>query len=269
MDLGIKGKCAIVCGASQGMGLGVAERLAMEGARVVLTSSTPEKIDAAAKALRATGAEVHGIAADMSQKSEIIRAVAETRTKFGDPEIVVTQNFGRFVTRPGKTQLKGLENTSDEEFRSASESLVLDVVYMMREVLPAMKEKKWGRVIHYGSTAMKEAHRDLVYIGNLRAGACGLIKTLSNEYGKFGITFNIIAPGPVDTPTFRDYIATFPESINTVEKYTAQLNRLVPMRRLGTKEDAGALTAFLASDLAGWITGQTICLDGGYTHSVM
>jgi len=266
MDLGIVGKSAVVCGASKGMGLGVAAHLAREGAKVSMIARNSAELEKAVSTLRAEGLIVHGIAADLIQKDEVQRAISEARNKFGDPEIAVTMNYGHFIAREGQHIPRGIENTTDEELKEASESLVMDIINVVREVLPAMKKKQWGRIVHFGSVAMKEPHRDPIYLGNMRVAACAVIKNLSNELGEYGITVNGIAPGPIDTPTFHSYIEGLPESMNTAEKWA---KNLVPMDRLGTKEDAGALAAFLASEMAGWITGQTVFLDGGYTRSLL
>lgn len=265
MDLGIKGKSAVVCGASKGMGLGVAQRLAREGARVTMIARTAADLEPEVERLRLEGHEVQGVIADMMDKAAIRSAFVKAR-EFGDPDIAVTLNYGHFIAREGQHIPRGIENTTDAELRQASESLVMDIVNVVREVLPAMKHKGWGRIVHFGSVAMKEPHRDPIYLGNMRVAACAMIKNLSNELGQYGITVNGIAPGPIDTPTFHAYIRELPESMNTAEKWA---QNLVPMHRLGTKEDAGALAAFMASDLAGWLTGQTIFLDGGYTHSLL
>jgi 3-oxoacyl-[acyl-carrier protein] reductase len=265
MDLGLSGKVAIVAGASRGIGLGIARALCAEGAAVAMTGRRQSRLDAAVRSVVADGARAIGIQADMSRKDDVVRAVATTRDKLGAPDIAVSMSF-YVVAVDNSIPGRGFENTSDDQLREGMEDIVLNIAYLAREVLPHMKEQGWGRLINIGSVAMKEPHRDdPVVLSNIRVAAAGLMKTLANEYGQFGITANVIAPGPIDTPYLGDYFAQLPEHVNTKEKWA----KLVPMRRLGTEQDAGDLAAFLASDRASWITGQTILLDGGYARTLL
>lgn len=267
MDLGIEDRVAIVAGASKGMGLGIARELAREGARVAMVARHAEVVEREAEKIRQAGGRAVAITADMARKADVERAVAETREAFGPPDIAVSMSF--FVTavnKKGTVPGRGFDNASDEEFEQAIDDIIMNIVYLTRAVIPHMKEQGWGRLINIGTVAMKEPHReDPVLFSNIRVAACGLMKSLSNELGEFGITANVIAPGPVDSPSFGAYTAQLPEAMNTREKWA---RHLVPVRRLGTIEDAGALTAFLASDRAGWLTGQTITLDGGYARNL-
>lgn len=264
MDLGLSGRTAIVAGASRGMGLGIAKELAQEGVKVAMVGRRHRRLDPEVDAINQQGGQAFAIEADMSVKEEVRRAVQLTRDHFGEPDIAITMSF-YVATVNQKIPGRGFENASDEQIIEGMNDIVMNIVYLTREVLPHMKEQGWGRLINIGTVAMKEPHReDPVLLSNIRVAACGLMKTLANEFGPFGITSNIIAPGPVDTPYFGDYVDQLPESINTKNKW----RELVPMRRLGTEEDAGALAAFIASERAGWLTGQTIVLDGGYARNL-
>jgi 3-oxoacyl-[acyl-carrier protein] reductase len=264
VDLAIEGRTAIVAGASRGMGLGIARELAREGVRVAMVGRRHRRLDPEVEAINAAGGVAIAIEADMTDESEVSRAVAETRAVFGNPDIAVSMGF-YVTTRHDQDVDRGFGGTTNEEFRKIMDDIVMNVVYLTREVLPGMKDRRWGRLINIGTVAMKEPHReDPIISSNIRVAACGLMKTLANEYGQYGITANVIAPGPVDTPYFGDYVATLPEAVNTKDKW----RELVPMRRLGTEDDAGALAAFLASEKASWITGQTIVLDGGYARNL-
>src|SRR5262245_447143 len=249
------------------MGLGISRELAREGVKVAMVARHADVVQREAQAIVAEGHQAVGISADMSRKTDVVRAVAETRDVLGDPDIAVSMSF--FVTavnKRGTVPGRGFDNASDEEFERAIDDIVMNIVYLTREVLPHMKQQRWGRLIDLGTRPMREPHRDdPVLLSNIRVAACGLMKSLSNELGEFGITANVIAPGPVDSPSFGHYVAQLDESMNTKEKWA---RHLVPMRRLGEIEDAGALAAFLASDRAGWLTGQTITLDGGYSRNL-
>ncbi|MGV9799203.1 SDR family oxidoreductase [Mycobacterium sp. NPDC003449] len=265
MDLGLKGRVAIVAGASRGIGLGIARDLAREGVKVAMVARRERALRREVDAINAAGGQAVAITAQMAERDDVVRAVAEATEAFGPPDIAVSMSF--FLTVVGGTiPGRGFDNASDDQFEQAMQDIVMNIVYLTREVIPHMKEQGWGRLINIGTIAMKEPHReDPVLFSNIRVAACGLMKSLSNELGGHGITANVIAPGPVETPYFADYVAQLPESVNTLEKY---IDNMVPTKRLGTIEDVGALATFLASDRAGWLTGQTISLDGGYARTL-
>jgi 3-oxoacyl-[acyl-carrier protein] reductase len=263
MDLELAGKIAIVAGGARGCGRAVAERLAAEGARVVLTGRNAASVDAAASAIQATGAEGHGLVADMVAKDGASRIVDAARSRFGDADILVVNSPGPVPDRM-TNRWRGFDNTSDDDFELAYAMLVMSQVRLARAVLPAMKQKRWGRLVNIGSIAMKTPHlEDPMPATNIRVAVAAVMKTLAHEYGPHGITANTVATGPFDSELSRDYRASGP-GVKTPEWYASML----PVGRWGEPREIGDLVAFLCSPRAAFITGETSRIDGGYTKSL-
>jgi len=255
MDLGIEGKCAIVGGGSRGCGLGVAQALAAEGAHVLLTGRDQAHVDAAVKSILDAGGTATGMVADMTVPGDAARVADTARTTFGPPTILVIN------PRPA-SQARGFENASDDDFRDANETWVMSLVYLARQVLPDMKAANWGRIVYLGSIGMKVLHLDdPMYAQNVRVAAAGVMKTLAHEYGKYGITANTIATGPFMSGLSLDYIAGGGLDEDQMLAMTAS-------GRWGRPDEMGSVVASLCSALASFVTGETIRVDSGYTHSL-
>lgn len=256
MDLGLKGKVAIVAGGSRGCGRGIVEELAREGASVVLSGRNREAVQSTVAHVQALGGSAHGVVADMLLKADAGRIVSEARTTFGDPDILV-------VNPPGPNRVRGFDATSDEEFRSANEHWVMSLVFLAREVLPAMKSRRWGRIVDIASIGVKTPHLDdPMYTSNTRVAVVGVVKTLAHEYGRFGITANTIATGPFLTELSREYMND--AGALSEEKMVSA----TAMGRWGRPDEMGAMVAFLCSERASYVSGETIRVDGGYSHSL-
>lgn len=256
MDFGLGNKVAIVAGGSRGCGRGIAEELAKEGASVVLTGRDKATVDGTVAAIRAAGGKAHGVVADMLLKADAVRIVAEARKAFGDPDILV-------VNPPGPARSRGFEDTPDDEFRASNENWVMSLVQLTREVLPAMKAKKWGRIVDIASIGVKTPHlEDPMYTSNNRVAVVGIVKTLAHEYGKYNITANTIATGPFLTELSRSYMA---DAGALSEEHMISMTS---MGRWGRPEEMGAVVAFLCSERASYVSGETIRVDGGYSHSM-
>lgn len=263
MDLGIEDKVAVVAGGSRGCGRGVSEALANEGARVVLSGRVPEAVAACVAAIREAGGRAHGVVADMTHKQGAQRIIAEARSAFGDPDILIVNSPGPVPDRV-TDRWRGFDNSSDDDFLEAYQDFVMSVVYLTREVLPAMRNKKWGRLVNLGSIAMKVPHlEDPMPATNIRVAVAALMKTLAQENGPYGITANTIATGPFESELSREYRASG-TGIKTEEWY----RKMLPVGRWGRPDEMGALTAFLCSRHAAFLTGETIRIDGGYTKSL-
>ncbi len=263
MDLGITGRVAVVAGGSRGCGRGIAEALACEGARVVLVGRRKEVVARATEEIRAIGGIVHGVVSDMTTKAGVEEIVSSSREIFADPDILVVNSPG--PDRRGPEHTRGFENCDDEDFLASYGNFVLSQVRLARAVLPAMKERRWGRLLNIGSIAFKTPHQEdpLPATDAGRAGIPPLMRILAHEYGRYGITANTIATGPFDSELSRDYRATNPE-IKTPEWFA----RMLPVGRWGEPIEMGWLAAFLCSDRAAFLTGEVIRLDGGYTKSL-
>ncbi len=203
------------------------------------------------------------VVADMTVKPEATRITDEARKAFGAADILVVNSPGPVPDR-NTNRWRGFENCSDEDFLEVYRCFVMSTVYLVREVLPAMREKGWGRLLNIGSIAMKTPHLDdPMPATNTRVAVAALMKTLSQENGPYGITANTIATGPFDSELSRDYRASG-TGVKTDEWY----RKMLPVGRWGQPEEMGALAAFLCSRQAAFLTGETIRIDGGYTKSL-
>ena len=245
MDLGLKGKRAIVCGASSGLGKAVARALAQEGARVAIVSRSAERL---AQAQGETGAELlvqrdlDGLGAGRAVVDEVLRA-------WGGVDVLVTNTGG-----PPKG--KFLEVTP-AQWQQGFQSLWLSAVEAIQAALPGMIERKWGRVLLVTSVAAKEPIAGLTVSNGLRAGLLGLTKTLALEVAEHGVTVNALLPGYTKTERLVELGVT-----------DAQIASGVPAGRLATPEEFGAFAAFIASERAGYLTAQALALDGGWLRSI-
>jgi 3-oxoacyl-[acyl-carrier protein] reductase len=256
MDLGLNDKVALVAGGSRGCGLAIASELAREGCAVILTGREPEHVERAVAGIEKDKGRVHGIVGDMSDEADATRIAAEAAARFGSPDILV-------INPPSASQARLLAGVSDEDLRRAFEIWVLSITYLARPLLPAMIEKGWGRIIYIGSIGMKMLHlEDPMYAQNVRVAAAGIIKTMAHEYGRSGITANCIATGPFLTDLTRSYMEA-DEALSEDHMLGA-----TAAGRWGRPEEMGAVIAFLASTRAGYVSGETIRVDGGYTHNL-
>jgi len=263
MDLGLQGKVAVVAGGSRGCGRGISQALAQEGAKVVLSGRHREAVDATVQAIRADGGTAIGVVADMTVKEGAQRITGAAHEAYGAPDILVVNSPGPVPDR-ATNRWRGFENCSDDDFVEVHRSFVMSVVYLTREVLPAMRSKRWGRLLNIGSIAMKTPHLDdPMPATNTRVAVAALMKTLSQENGPYGITANTIATGPFESELSRDYRASG-TGVKTEEWY----RKMLPVGRWGRPDEMGALAAFVCSQCAAFLTGETIRLDGGYTKSL-
>ena len=262
MDLGISNRTAIVAGGSRGCGRGIVEALAAEGARVLFTGRNADAVNATQADVRAAGGQVTGLVADMTTRDGVAEIVDAARAAYGDPDILVVNAPNAFPKRSG--HLRGFENCEDEDYLDTFDNHVLSVVRLTRAALPAMKARQWGRLLNIGTIAFKTPHQeDPMPATDVRIAVAPLQRILAHEYGRWGITANIIATGPFESELSRDYLASSPE-IKTPEWY----QRMLPVGRWGQPIEMGWLAAFLCSDRAAFLTGEVIRLDGGYTKSL-
>ena len=245
MDLGLKGKRAAVQSASTGLGFAIAQALAAEGARVAICSSHEGRIREAAQKI--PGA--YPFALDLDQPGAGTEFVRKAREALGGIDILVTNAGG-----PPKGSFLDL---TMEDWMKGYQRLWQSAVESIREVVGAMKEQGFGRILLSTSTAAKEPINHLTISNAYRAGLLGLMKSLSSEAAPYGVTVNALLPGYTKTRRMLDWSESLDE-----------LAKQVPMRRLGEPEDFGALAAFLCSKQAGYITGQSIACDGGLIRGI-
>ena len=261
MDLGLQGRVAIVAAASKGLGKAVALGLAREGARVAIFSRDEGQIRAAGDEIaRETGGEVLPLAADVTREEDLDRVVSATRERWGQVEILFNNAGG---PPPGR-----FDDFGDEEWRRAFDLNLLSTIRLTRLVLPGMRERRWGRVLNSTSTSIKQPIDNLLLSNAIRSGVAAMGKTLSNEVAREGITVNTIAPGRILTDRLEQIDrATAGKLGIDVEEVRRRSEEQIPAGRYGRVEEFAAVAVFLASELAAYVNGQIIVVDGGMVRS--
>ncbi len=262
MDLGLRGRIAIVGGASKGIGRATAMMLAAEGARVAIAARGEDTLAATARDIAAaTGAGVLAVPCDMARAPDIERLVAQTAARFGGIDIV--------VANAGGPPLGRFEAHDDAAWQAAFELNLMGVVRLVRLALPHLERSDQARVITITSTAVKEPIDGLILSNSVRMATSGLAKTLSRELGPRGITVNNVGPGSTLTDRIRPMIeAQAKAEDRPFDDVAAERARRIPTQRMGAAEDVAAIIVFLASAQARQINGQTILVDGGASAGV-
>jgi 3-oxoacyl-[acyl-carrier protein] reductase len=258
MDLGIRGKSALVCAASRGLGLGCARALAEAGVDVTITARGAEALEAAAGELRGLGVEARTAAGDIT--TEAGRAAALEAA--GSPDILVTNAGG---PPPGMWS-----DWSRDDFVAALDANMLSPIALMQACLPAMMERGWGRVVNVTSQSVKAPIPALGLSNAARTGLTGFVAGTARQVAPSGVTINNLLPGIHDTDRAQalDGGVVKAEGI-TMEEARARREATIPARRYGTPEEFGAACAFLCSVHAGFIVGQNVLLDGGATNATI
>jgi len=260
MDLGIAGKVAFVTGGSKGMGRDAAEMLAAEGCKVAIVARTKTDIDEAVEAITKSGGTAVGVTADITNADDVKRAVAETRSALGDPLIVIGQT---------KFNIVGdfADITENEHYVDSFRSYTMSQIYLLQAVLPAMQAARWGRFVHIGSAAAKEPEGSIHHViaNATRPSTTGLLKTVADEYARYGITVNTIAPGWIGTQNAYDYLERN-VGLTSEEEITQWMvdKAGVPAGRMGRSDEIASTVVYLCSDQAGYVTGNWIEVDGGH-----
>jgi 3-oxoacyl-[acyl-carrier protein] reductase len=247
MDLGLSKRTAIVCGASSGMGLAIAEAFAAEGANVAMFARRRDLLEREADRIGALG-----VRGDLRDPSHLARLVERTVDAFGGIDILVN-NGG------GPPRGSALEAT-DEDVESAVELLLLSAMRLTRLCLPYLGKSGKGRVINIESSTVREPADNLALSNAVRPGVVGWAKTLAREVGPSGVTVNTIAPGRIDTERLKEVYPDGPSQ--------SDLER-IPLRRIGETKEIAEVVCFLASDRASYVTGTVIPVDGGLTRSLL
>ena len=263
MELGLKGKVAFVAAASKGMGRACALGLAAEGARVAMCARSEGPLtEAAADVRRQTAAEVIAVPADLSRAEDIARALARTRDALGGVDILVANVGG---PPPG-----GFDLMSDAQWTQAFEQVHLSTVRLIREVLPHMRERRWGRILTIQSSSVKQPVEGLVLSNGIRPAVAGLFKTLATDLAPHNITVNLVLPGRILTDRFVHHQAERAQAAGrSLEEQVKAASADIPAGRVGTPEEFANAVVFLASERAAYITGVALQVDGGLIRSVV
>jgi 3-oxoacyl-[acyl-carrier protein] reductase len=263
MDYRLDGKVALVNGGSRGIGRGIAEALAAEGANLVICSRDKTAITATAQAIAsAHGTEVVPVAADVADAGTAEELVAAAAERFGRLDILVNNGGGP----PRGT----FADFSDADWQHAFDLLLLNVVRMVRAALPHLRASGGGRIVNVASSAVKEPIRGLILSNSLRAGVAGLAKSLADELAPDQITVNTVLPGLILTDRVRSsFIEPAREAGMAVDDLArAEIARKIPLGRVGEPADMGNLVAFLCSEAAAYLTGLTLAVDGGRLRGI-
>jgi 3-oxoacyl-[acyl-carrier protein] reductase len=257
MDMGLKGRVAIVAASSQGIGRATAEAFATEGCRVAMCSRSAGALEAAADKIRTdSGAEVFARACDVTDADAVHGFVTDVIEKFSGVDIC--------VTNAGGPPAKGFLAASLEEWRKAVDANFLSTVFFAREVIPHMQRKRSGRIITLTSISTKQPVDGLVLSNAVRAAVVGLVKSLANEFGKDGILVNNVAPGYTATERLKELArARSAEQRKNEEEIFDVWARGSALKRVGQPHEVADAIVWLASERASYITGQTILVDGG------
>jgi 3-oxoacyl-[acyl-carrier protein] reductase len=259
VDLGLKGKVAMVAGASRGLGYAVAEALAREGARVSIASRDEAAIKAAAARI---GGDVLAVPVEVRSADAIRRWAAETEQRFGGVDLLFTNSGGP----PAGTAI----SFDDAAWQDAAELLLFSTLRMVGAAVPLMEARGGGAILVSTSSSVKEPIPNLGLSTVLRASVSALAKTLAIELAPSKIRVNQIIPGRVDTDRVRqlDQIAATKQGI-TPDQAKQKSLAAIPLGRYGVTEEFGRVGAFLLSDAASYITGATLQVDGGLIKSVV
>ncbi len=262
MDLGLKGKNALVTASSKGIGKACAEVLASEGCNVMICSRNSENlIQVADELIRNYGTDVHWFKCDLRNPNDIEELVKETFNAFGSIDIV--------VNNCGGPPANYIFNFTENDWNNAYQEILLSVIKISNFVIDSMKKNNFGRIINITSVTVKQPIQRLVLSNSFRNAVVGYAKTLSNEVAPYGITVNNVAPGYTLTKRVYDLAVEQAKLAGkSHEEILKSYTQDIPMGRLGKPEEIGNLVAFLASEKASYITGQTIFIDGGYIKSI-
>ncbi|HYI11451.1 MAG TPA: SDR family oxidoreductase [Thermoanaerobaculia bacterium] len=253
MDLGIRNRVAMVAAASKGLGRAIAEALAAEGCRLSICSRSLETLEPVRAGL---GEDALAVTCDVSNAGDLRRWYDETVARFGQVDILVTNTGGP----PAAPFLK----LSEEQWRSGIDSTLMNVIRLCNLVLPAMQERKWGRIVHLTSFVAKQPVELLTVSSTLRAGLSALTKTLADQVARDGITVNAVLPGHFLTDRQRHLAEIRAEEQGiTPDEYLQKSEKLIPMGRFGKPPEMGDLVAFLCSERASYVTGASLQIDGG------
>jgi 3-oxoacyl-[acyl-carrier protein] reductase len=257
MDLGLKGRVALVAASSQGIGLATAEAFAAEGCRVAMCARNEQTLKSAAENVRKRHkAEVLAEAFDVGEATAVRQFVAAVAEKLGGVDIC--------VTNAGGPPAKGFLATTVEDWHRAVELNFLSAVYFAQAVIPHMQRERWGRIITITSITTKQPVADLVLSNAVRAAVVGLVRSLANEFGKDGILVNNVGPGFTATDRLKELARTRSSTSGKTEQdlfnsWAADS----ALKRIGEPHEVAETIVWLASERASYITGQTVLVDGG------
>lgn len=252
MDLGIKGKVALVLASSKGLGRSIALELASEGAIVIICGRDKKALSATSKDIQNLGAKVVAVQTDLNIAEDRDRLCKTVLDQFGCVDILVTNTGG---PPPGV-----FEDFVSEDWKDYFNALFVSVTDIVSKVIPGMKKNRWGRILMVSSVSIKQPVPNLITSNAVRSSLLGLSKSLANEMGPHNITVNNLMPGYTLTERLTNLIQQNP----AVQEVTQQ----IPLGRFGNPEEFAAAAAFLVSERASYINGVSLAVDGGWTRGI-
>jgi len=254
MELGLKNKVVFVAASSQGLGKAVALEMAKEGAKLIINGRDKENLESTKQEIeKITGTKVLALAGDLSNDDEREQIIKSSLQVYDCIDILITNTGG-----PPSGKFEDFKQTDwDNTYRS----LLLSAVELINGFLPGMKQQQWGRIIAITSQAVKQPVNNLILSNSIRASVAGLMKTLSNELGIYNITVNNVMPGYTETDRLKKLAEKNPSFANAKKE--------IPLGRFGTPEEFAAAVTFLASERAGYITGVSLAVDGGWIKNIL
>ena len=255
MDLGIKGKVALVTGASSGLGEAVALALGSEGVKLAVAARRKDKLQSVAAAAKEAGAvDARAFEADLTDPKAVARLIADVKAAYGGVDILVANGGG---PKPGTvTQL------AIDDWDGAYNSVLRNMLALVYGVLPDMRQRAWGRIVSLASTSVKQPIANLALSNAFRVALASALKTLSIEVASHGITINTIATGRVNTERLQQL---YPSGDAMAESAKSD----IPIGRVATPVEFAPMVAFLCGQPASYVTGQTIAIDGGLVKSLL
>lgn len=262
MDLHLQGKVVLVTASSLGIGRSAAELFVQEGCMVAICARSKDELVKTSEEIKKNyGVDPLWCVCDINSEKDIINTVEIVTKHFGPIDILVN-NCGGPTSGP-------FETLSDENWLDATNQVLLSAIRFSRRVLPHMKEKRWGRIVNITSISVKQPVENLMLSNSLRAAVVGFAKTLSNEVGKYNITINNVAPGYTLTNRLYELSVNKAKAVGESHEHVlAEMSKEVPLGRLGRPDEIAAAVVFLASEPGGYITGNTIQVDGGLFKGV-
>jgi len=261
MDLGIKNRVALVMSAGGGLGSAIALALAREGATVAVSDQNSQALEYTVSRIREAGGTAHGFQADLADLENISAMVADVRRTVGDPDILINNSGG-----PPPSLATGV---APQQWRKQFDSMVVSLIHLTDLLLPAMKQRGWGRIITSTSSGVVAPIANLGISNALRLALVGWSKTLANEVAADGICVNVVLPGRIATDRIRSLDeARAGREGKTYEEVVAASTASIPARRYGKPEEYADAVTFLASERAAFITGSVVRVDGGMIPSI-